>query len=356
MIPQILAGIGILVLVCLIALEVSGSHLVAYASVIAFERGARLGEYSVLVRPESFANLLLFAATLMVLLAYRKRRTGWLAAAGATFGSAAYFNATAPFLVFAVPIAMAAFLYLRSSDPALRRLALFGGFAFLLSGVAVMAPWALRNWLLFGDPMLHLDNDMMRIATRVAYNAMTLPEIAAAFVHWLPTLGNDVTQFLMAPDLTAKLGFSAPETYYKQGRVLGFELRARIDGGQNPVGQVWREHIAGDPWSYLATIPVLAWRGLWGTHSIVALLGLAGIGLLIRSVAGTPRRLSLSLLAAVAIVMLFVNSLISPNFYWDNPLMLLIFAISVGNGFRYLVSWLDRRFFSGDLPARSALS
>lgn len=145
----------------------------------------------------------------------------------------------------------------------------------LVAALVVMAPWMVRNVLLFGDAALTAGYGGFTLVQRVSYNAMTWGEWAAAWVFWFPDIGDGIAKAIFRPELVSRLGWNAPETFYKVGLgPLMQATEAAAGGPQHHVGYLIRNYVLGDLLKHSAVTLVLAWRGLWVGKwlAVVALL------------------------------------------------------------------------------------
>jgi hypothetical protein len=245
-----------------IAVMLTGSPAVAWGGLgVALASG----------EPASYARLMLtdtlafatFSLALAGLVALVSRGGTRLAlAAGAALGLAALARPSFLYLLYlaAVAVLLLGMLRGRIGTP-VRAL---DGPALLAAGLAVMAPWMLRNLMVFGDTALTVGYGPFTLAQRIAYNTMTWAEWGAAWLFWFPDIGDDLARALLRPELTSRLGWSAPETFYKVGAGPLFAATEAAAGGpQHHLSYLLRNHVLGDLFKHSAVTLVLAWRGLW---------------------------------------------------------------------------------------------
>lgn len=112
-----------------------------------------------------------------------------------------------------LPCALMVFAYAFSAREGAARSGLAAGM-FLLACVVVVAPWVARNAVQFGDAVVTAGYGSGILMERLAYNAMTWPEWCAAFVYWLPVVGDEMAAFLFGSDVIERLRFDAPTGFY----------------------------------------------------------------------------------------------------------------------------------------------
>jgi 4-amino-4-deoxy-L-arabinose transferase-like glycosyltransferase len=338
-IVQAAAGIGILVVVFYLAVELLGSRAVACAAVVLYVIGGKLGEFSRVVEPHNFYALFLLLGFYLLAVAYRTRRIALFGAAGASLGLAALFSGSAVPLLF-VPLALAA---ASKSEDRGRGSAAMGGVALLLAGLIVVGPWALRNAVLFGDPMLADQADALLLSFRVAYNAMPYSDWPLAELSWVPSYGDVITRLLFGETAVHRFGLLAPGAYFNNGHAIYAAALSATPPGANPYFVVWSRYVAADPARHVLTsIPVFT-HGMWGTHGFMGILGLCLLPRLMTRLRSGPNRSAAVAVAACAVSLVAVQALITPNFYWMNAPMLLLMALAIADFLPGVAAWLDRK-------------
>ncbi len=267
------------VLVFWLARTLSGSILVAWLAMVITLAAGELGYYARTYLTENMSLLamhgfLAFAAAGIV--AERGRARGWLLAGAGVLLALAALSRPAylylfPVMVVLLPAALA------WSGRARGQAAWIATAVFCLAFLASLAPWALRNLALFGDPALTRGYAGSILVQRVAYNMMSWAEWAVAFIYWLPDFGDRLAALLFAPELYERLGWQHPQNYYLVGNGPFFAEALRAAGGQDRLfAHVLETYVLGDLLKHvMVTIP-LSLRGLWAGKY----LALAGVALL----------------------------------------------------------------------------
>ena len=328
-IVQTAAGVGILILIYYLTLELTGSWLIGYATVVIFVVLARLGEFARHLRPDNFQNLAIFAGLLLMALAVRRRSVVNALLAGLCFGIAAlfhppfaYFSLTAPFILILIT-----FLTVRDTET--RRFLSRAGGAFMLGAIITMGPWALRNLTLFGDPLLTDLYEARNLAIRLAYNGMSINEWFASFLHWIPSYGNDISRLAFDISTTAKLDGANPGTYYASGQAILDKAIVATPPGGHPIKQLINDHIANAPlWHLVTTVPMFA-RGMWGSHGFFAIVGILLLPVLIRKMRPTPQFDAALAVVVTCLALVLINALVTPNFFWLNLQMAFLAALAI---------------------------
>ncbi|MEQ8667514.1 MAG: hypothetical protein RIC16_17470 [Rhodospirillales bacterium] len=218
-----------------------------------------------------------------------------------------------------------------------RSFGLAGGAVFLGAFAVVLAPWLIRNALLFDTFGLVDGRGATVLIQRIAYNAMTWTEWAAAWVFWLPDFGDRLGPALFGADAVERLKWFGEQSFYQVGNgALQDEVRAAANAaGVTPVAYVLDTYVFGDIARHTAVSAVLSWRGLWiGNYFglIGHVAGIAGAIILIR------RGQSGALLALTvpALVMVALHGWVSVSIPRYNvgmvPYLAVLTAIALGAG------------------------
>ena len=325
---QIAAGVATLVFVFLLAIELTGSRMIGILTVTMFILMGRLGEHARFLEQDNFHQLLMFAGFLAAATGYRKHPIALSACAGVLIGAAALFHPYYVYLLMLVPLAMAAWVHARGADPGTARTLVVGQIAFAVCGLLVVMPWAVRNLVLFGDPMLSDVYESYQFAQRIAYNGMTAPETLLAMIHWIPTNGDDLARFLFGSKTRVQLGGTGPGTYFHAGQGI-YSAAAAASAGRNPMYWLLTEHPSY--WRHLAVTPSIFTRGMWGSHGFMAYIGMACLPRLARHLrASSQRDAGLTVMIAAGLLTL-VHALLTPNFYWFNAPMLFVMALATSH-------------------------
>lgn len=257
------------------------------------------------------------------------RALAWLALAGAAVGLCALTREGYWPLGLAIGAALLVF--------GRRSFGVQGGAVFLAAFVAVLAPWLIRNAVLFDTLGLVESRGASVLIQRVAYNAMTWTEWAAAWVYWLPDFGDRLGPALFGPDAVERLKWHGEGSFYRLGNgPLQSEIRTAAGAaGSSPAAYVLDAYVFGDLWKHTAVSAVLSWRGLWiGNYFglIGHAVGIFGAAILVRrGQAG-----ALCALAAPALVMVALHGWVSVSIPRYNvgmvPYLAVLTAVALGAG------------------------
>ncbi len=339
-----IAAIG-MAAVFAIAHIVSGSLTVAWGSLLIALATGESATYARLLLTDTLATtaFYLFLAALVALVG---RDRAWLAAtAGAAAGLATLARPGYAYLLYATTVAVLALALLRSRVPTALRP--HHAFVLLAAGLAVIAPWLLRNQLTFGDAALTAGYGALALGQRVAYNAMTWSEWGAAWIFWLPDVGDDISRVLFKPETTHRLGFYAPDTFYQVGNgALHATTLAAAGSEQNHLGYLIRHHVVGDLPKHVAVTLALAWRGMWAGKW----LGVIALVLAWPVLRELIRHRGFAPLAALALPLLFMlglHAFVSVNIVRYNVPMIalysLIVALAAVDLWQRLAAWRGER-------------
>ena len=235
-----------------------GTGILVLSAIVSLEYGTTLG-------PEN-AILPAFFALSLALDTYWKTRS-WQAVfmAGALVGTLALIRPSYQYLIYGLVLGFAIYGALHRDGRGI--LALVAGSAL------VVTPWAIRNWVHFGDPALSGGQyGEIIIAQRFAYNAMTWGQWAVSFLYWLPDFGDKASEALFPPQLYAPLGLG-PGTFFETAITDVYEASRERVGDANVMRDLITTHVFGEPWKYAAVTASLAWRGLF----VAKYFGLIGI-------------------------------------------------------------------------------
>ena len=198
------------------------------------------------------------AAIAAALKAATSRRLTWSALAGALLALTAL---TRPAFLYLIPAALLALLAIS------RRRALPQAAAAALAAALTLSPWLIRNTLVLHRPALTYGYDSHTLVQRIAFDSMSWPEYARAYLCWLPD-GNALGRLLIAPDACDRFGWDdQPTSFYVLGqRHLLPETLAASGGYPNHLAYLLTHYIAREPlWHAMVSIP-LALRGAYVAH------------------------------------------------------------------------------------------
>jgi len=237
---QAAAGIGILVLVYCLALELTGARGIACACVVVYVVGAKLGEFARVIEPENFRNLAMFLGLYVLTVGYRKGQSALFGAAGVSLGLAALFYPSPAVLVLALALALSAVAWMSPGTVAQRWRGLRYPTAFLLGALLVTAPWTARSLYHFGDPILADRAQAQLLAFRLAYNPMPISDWPLAILSWIPSYGNMITELLFGEGTADRFGNLAPGAYFANGHAIYAAGSSATPPGGSVLLTLWR--------------------------------------------------------------------------------------------------------------------
>lgn len=310
-----------------IARMLSGADAVAWGAMgVALASGEFAG-YARLILTDTltFTAFYLALAALVALVVHG--RAGAAVGAGLALGLATLARPGFLYLLYATCLALLVLaLWGRSWLPKARPT---HGVLVLAGGLAVLAPWMLRNLAQFGDAGLTAGYAAFTLVQRVAYNAMTWGEWAASFVYWFPDIGDDLAALLFKPETTRRLNFNAPDGFYLQGAGrLATDTLAAAGGADRHLGYLLKHYVLGDPVKHLAVTFALAWRGLWAGKWI----GVIALPLLWPVTRAMIARGMLAPFLALAVPLLFMvglHAFVSVSIVRYNTPMLALFSFAI---------------------------
>jgi 4-amino-4-deoxy-L-arabinose transferase-like glycosyltransferase len=151
---------------------------------------------------------------------------------------------------------------------------------FALAYGAVVAPWMMRNKALTDRFAVTTGYAGDILSQRVAYNRMTWPEWGAAFVYWLPDVGDSLAQNLFAKSTYHKLSWDEGSYYSTDAPALYRTYAKQVSSPNEIVPYILRTEILAQPVKHaLVTLP-LAFRAIfiakyWGIAGLVCFIALA---------------------------------------------------------------------------------
>jgi len=245
-----------------IALNLSGSPLVAWIAMLMTLATGQPALYAKTYLSEnpSFLAFYLFLASLVAAVA---RRNHWmLGAAGASLALAALSRPSYLYLYYAV-IAALALLALarppRNLGFSWRSAALFAA-----AGLAVLAPWLLRNFLMFGDPSLTSGYGGFILAQRLAYNQMSWQEWGAYWIVGLPDFGDRLAAAILPKSAFVRFDYGNPSSFYLlgNGKFMADTLAA-AGGRENHLHYLLQSVLLPDLIKHVAVTLPMTMSGMW---------------------------------------------------------------------------------------------
>jgi hypothetical protein len=256
---------GIFLLIWWIGGQVGGGPGMAWLS-LALALGAAPGlvRYVDLLMTEMTSLLFATAAIAAWLQALRSARPrAWAAGAGGLLALAAL---TRPGFLYLLPFGAACALV-----PALRHRREAAGWwragALAAGGAAVLAPWILRNWAVFGRAALTYGYDSHTLVQRIAFDTMSWREYGLAYLCWLPD-GTSLGRRYVGPGACHRFGWDEqPDSFYSLGlrHMLDETLKA-AGGYAHHLSYLLHHYILVMPLWHLAVSVPLALRGAYVSH------------------------------------------------------------------------------------------
>lgn len=159
---------------------------------------------------------------------------------------------------------------------ALVRARLICALALAVMAAAPVSAWAMRNHALFG--VISDDRGAIALSTREMLTHMTPSEHLAAFLWWTRGPGDDLARRLLPQEAWRRHDWYVSDGFYQQGQFVRHQRRVdalMAEQGLSPAiaqsaaaGVTLRELVAQWP-EWLATMPVLIYRGLWCDEFVV---------------------------------------------------------------------------------------
>ncbi len=276
LVVQGILAIVTLLLVFLLTLKLTKRPAVAWiAAFLAWSAGI-LAEFQVLFMTEIFVLPLFIGMMLCIARAYSTRHLVWIGAIGVLLGVLTLTRPTYLYLFYGFVLFFLVYLAIARNRIAAVSLTLL-----VVSFAAVTAPWSLRNkaqldtWALSGG-----DYAEIVLMQRFTYNRMGWPEVATAFVYYLPDFGDSLSAQLFPARYYDKLGWEGESYYRVANDRQEFLKEAEKAGGKENLIPYWiRTEMIGNAPKNLAVSAALAWRGsfvakYWGLVGAIAFVAL----------------------------------------------------------------------------------
>lgn len=223
---------------------------------------------------ENAAFLAFYVFMAAAVAAAMMRRSWAFAVAGAALALAALSRPSYLYLLYAAVILLVflAAMRLRNADISWRHLA-----AFALAAGAILAPWTIRNLMVFGDPALSKGYGGFILVQRIAYNAMTPTEWGVSLIAWLPDFGDQLARALFSPESYVRLGWKDPSAFYVVGNGQFLLETLKASGGRaDHLSYLLHNHVLAAPFKHMAVTLPLTLRGIWvGNYLSLAAVMLA---------------------------------------------------------------------------------
>ena len=129
--------------------------------------------------------------------------------------------------------------------------------------LVVTGPWMWRNYLHFDTAVLSQGYIASLLAERLAWNSMTILEVAVSFVHSLGGIGPDLAASAYPEDGWRRLVPGAADGLYQTGDAMARQVMAAAGSAENQPGFLFAEKIWPEFGKHLTVSLALIWRGLW---------------------------------------------------------------------------------------------
>lgn len=190
----------------------------------------------------------------------RQHGAGLLVLSGALAGFTVLTRPAFFYLFLASALAGFAIAVLRQREvSAVRRAA-----AFAVAGFLVVAPWILRNALVFNDLQLTARYGPDVLVQRIAFDEMNWTEYRLSFLCWLPD-GNGMGSLLFRPGACQRFQWAdQPDNFYAIGNgPLMAHALAAAGGWAHLLPYLLHTYIFPHPFKYAMVTISLALRGAW---------------------------------------------------------------------------------------------
>ena len=320
---QVMAAVAALGMLLIIAWRLSGSWEIALITLVLTFVATRPGEAAGQVNAMIWYQFLLTLSLFLAVLA--QRRSAALAlGAGMALGASALFEPTTAVII---PVAAVLFL-LSGSDRSERRSVQMLCAASFMSGALLSLAVFFAAENLSYDTNAVLGHLARHAAERVAFHSMDATTWVQSLIVPIPLVG-DWLRELLGPAAT-KFGMSRPGSIFLEGPAKIYpDSVANSASAFGSVMWIVREKILGEIGAYTASAPSLICRGLWAGGGVIALFGVFHVRRML-AYARADQRITDHLVVLVPIAALFVvNSLLTSNGYWLNPLLPFVYSYAI---------------------------
>lgn len=256
-IVQLLLAFFVLLFVYLISKQLSSSRWVPWLATLLVLASGVPSEFSSIFMTEIIA-LPLFCGLLYVCLKfYETREVRWIIFMGGLLGLMCLVRPSYLYLFYA----FAAFFVFYTAFNRDKK-SILGFLLLVISCVAVMAPWMMRNKAHFDSYALtHDEYREIILVERTNYNQMSWPEIGVAMIYWLPDFGDSLARDVFPEHLHNKLGWH-DTSYYGQKSASRIEaLTEQLGDRKKITGHIIKNDILTA--KHVAVSIPLALRGFW---------------------------------------------------------------------------------------------
>jgi|GEM_PF-491643 len=265
-----------LLFIFIIAESLSSSFIVAWLAMCIAVATGEFGYFARTYLTENLAFFSFYGLLLFLVLGVMKHRAYLFLIAGLFAGFAILSRPSYAYLYYLlIPTLFVLLIWVKKLSP-IQATKTAGMFAF--GGIIVLAPWMIRNYMLFGDMAITRGYGEFILLQRLAYNSMSWPEWGVFFIWGLPDFGDGMSKMLFSQNLWERLDYyhKGVSTYYNIGNSSAWRnqlLPAAITNDQH-LSHLIKTYILGDLFKHVMVTVPLALRGMWA-GKYLALLGVA---------------------------------------------------------------------------------
>lgn len=323
MIVQTIIAIMVLILVFLLARELSSRSEIAVLVTLLVLFTGRLSEHSQLLQPYVIITALMLAFCYCTLLSYKNKSIILALVSGVLIGLAVLFRPPlwlVPILISPLPI-----LLLRSQ----RGHAVLLTISLLIGYFIMLMPWLFRNYELFGEWALTHGESYTNLARRVAYNQMSFAEWCSAFIVWMPGPGESLSHLFVQSDIQDRLGSINQFNSIIRGAGEIVKPLSEIGDPSSIYVKILNNYVFNDFANYLSSMVPLLIRGIWGSGNLIGLFGLVFLWPLHRRLIATKNYASFLLIFGIMLACQLSQTMLSPNLPYYNGFFLFIHAYAI---------------------------
>ena len=304
------------------AYRLSGNRETALLALVLTFAGSRLGAYTASVGVMIWISAFAYLSLALSLEAHVRKSIVCALLAGLVAGLMSVFYPLAA--VFSVALALSLALTFGQTSRAGK---LGAGLAVLVGAIAipivVYATIPSYGAAATGRALL------LQLSERIGYQPIDFSSWLASLVLPIPFFGG-LLEFLFADDTNS---------YVKRSYEILAIAQSRDESPFLQYVTLIRTHVLANIPAYLATVPSLINRGMWGGADIVALVGVFHLRRLI-AYATVDGRMSMLLIVLVPTsALLLANTMLSSDPAWSNPAMPFIWAFAIA----YVVGRFPRK-------------
>jgi hypothetical protein len=316
-------------MVFLAAYYVSGKiKIVAWTTMIVM--AVWLHDFPYLYFTENLAFMAFFGFLGFLVIAWSKRSVTAILAAGIMLGLAIMTRPSYLYLFyFAVPAVFLLYHFTQRSG-------LRNAFAFTAPVLLIIVPWAVRNYIHFGDFSLTSGYDAFILIGRVIYNQMSWPEWWVAFIYYLPGIGEQLAALLFEPEFYQKLYNGKNENYAFEVEAYKFmaecytreQTIAAAGGLDKHFSYLLHEYLLNDLFKHIMVSIPITLRGIYvgGSMSILGLFLLVPVAVILHQ---KQMLTGFMLFITPSLFMAALHGFAAPNYWRYNLPMLAIYVFVI---------------------------